>query len=166
MTTATQTPEQAAMPEMCFYVPGATTIIDTASPEGVSRCYGQTLGQIRERYHGAQFMSFDWACELVEKAQADKYKVGECREIDEERFIYALEVLPPRNWQRGQGCESFQMSELTCGRITACYIRIGKRFYECYAYTDTPHWQLVAWATMKRNADHPEEFVAEQAAQG
>ena len=147
--------------EHCFYVPGSRTIIDAATPEGVSCVFKENAEQIRARYPGAVFMPYEDAALQIQQAMIETYRPGELREITEERFIEMLEVLPPMKWEQGHGCESFLLSELQEGRITRCYVRIAKHYYEGFAYTNTTPAQLVAWGVMKRNRDYPEEFTKE-----
>lgn len=47
--------------------------------------------------------------------------VGERWEIDAETYWYFLEVLPPMDWKRGPGVESFLMSEMHDDDVTSKY---------------------------------------------
>lgn len=52
------------------------------------------------------------------------------KEIDADRFNEMLEVLPPDNWQRMDGGEYFQMSELYAGNVTSYFVRHHDKYYE------------------------------------
>ena len=45
-------------------------------------------------------------------------------EITEARFQEMLEILPPRNWRRGAGLETFNMMEFQIGDVTDQFARI------------------------------------------
>jgi hypothetical protein len=50
-------------------------------------------------------------------------------EIDEDAWMYALEVLPPAGWKHADGGEVFKCSERLTGAITAIYVRIDDRYF-------------------------------------
>ena len=52
------------------------------------------------------------------------------KEIKEEDWMYALEVLPPCKWSHKGGGESFHVSELLAGNIANIYVRIGERYFQ------------------------------------
>jgi hypothetical protein len=138
---------------LCFYQPGRPNIVDLAHFDGPlagrSAITNETLQQIRARYPGAVLIAFDVAKKEINKIQAENYRVGQPREIDEEKFMEALGVLPPLQWTREKGWESFKICEPECGMITTCYVRIGSRFFEVYGYVDTPAETLKQWCEKK-----------------
>ena len=71
---------------------------------------------------------FDEACKLCDQAQESTFCTP-WKEIDADKWTYALEVLPPEKWKRVNSVELFRMSEYTCGIITGHYARIGDRFF-------------------------------------
>jgi hypothetical protein len=73
-------------------------------------------------------MEFETAYDEYES----KFK-SEPVQISETDWQYALEVLPPLKWRNGSNAESFMCSEFTCGRLTAIYVRSGKRYF---SFTD------------------------------
>ena len=147
------------MQGQCFYVPGSHTIIDTARPDGLSACFGETLEQVQARYPGATLCDFDDACRQIDTADNERYRPGELHETTEERFIEMLEVLPPMQWRRGKTGESFKMSELTKGDITACYVRLGNRYFEGYCRVSDSGDRLLDWAAMEYGKRHPKEYA-------
>lgn len=51
-------------------------------------------------------------------------------EIDEDRFMEMLEVLPPENWHRDkQGVQKFFMSEYQTASYTEQYAQFGERYF-------------------------------------
>jgi len=125
-----------SLPERCFYVPGDLTLIDFEI-RGKGAYSGETLAETDKRYPGVQSMTYHDACTAIDAATAKRYKVGQAEEIDDSAFFYALGVLPPVRWYRGEGVETFEMSELESGNITACFVRIGSRYFRIYSKVRT-----------------------------
>lgn len=66
-------------------------------------------------------------------------------EITEARFMEMLGILPPVGWKHGEhDSESFKISELTAGRVTAIFVRIGQRYFEFSDLITTRHIDCVA----------------------
>lgn len=62
-------------------------------------------------------------------------------EINEEKFIEMLEVLPPLRWQQFAGWERFCMAEFWTGSYTQQYVRAGKRYFtRMVDVTDPKGW--------------------------
>lgn len=108
------------------FVQGPMICIDIVNPEtGRSAVNHETLDEIRLRYPGAEIAEFhSWA------AAKERALCTEPVEITEDRFMEMLEVLPPQNWQRGKGCESFELSEHFSGRVTSIFCRFGPEYFE------------------------------------
>lgn len=53
----------------------------------------------------------------------------------EENYIDALECLPPVDWTRRDGVESFKMSEMYCGRITTIHA-VNRRTGTYWSFMD------------------------------
>jgi len=64
--------------------------------------------------------------------------------IDEKRFWYLLEVLPPCKWRRMSDGESFHISERLSGSIVTWAVRIGSDYFELQDDEHKPHAELVA----------------------
>lgn len=108
------------------FVQGQMTCIDIVNPAtGRSAINGETLEQVRIRYPGAEIAEVHSWSDAKEKALC-----SEPVETTEERFMEMLEVLPPQRWQRGKGCESFEMCEHTSGRVTTIFCRFGDKYFE------------------------------------
>ena len=130
-------------PKKCFYVKGSHTIIDTATDDGLSTCYGETLEQVQARYPGAELRDFNDAL-MAEITEAERSAFCHPpQEITEERFWYFLEVLPPVAWVRAGETESFKVSEFTCGQITQICCRIGNKYYGLSDDASLPHAEIV-----------------------
>jgi hypothetical protein len=106
-------------------VQDALTCIDFVNPvTGLTYHFRQTLEQVQARCPGAYLTDFEsW------NAAKEKALCSATTEIDEEKFMEMLEVLPPQRWQRGPQCESFELSEHTSGRVTSIYVRIKDRYF-------------------------------------
>ena len=109
-----------------FWVPGSTNAIDVVNAKtGLSVFSGETLEQVRERYPGAVITGG----EEIDKAIDLKYKHPPV-EIERQRFLDMLCILPPEDWTTRSGAETFKMSEMTAGTITTIFCRIGGRYFE------------------------------------
>ncbi len=124
--------------EKVFYVPGKPGIIDLVLPNGRSEVNNETLDEIKVRYPGAEIG--DW--NTVFKTSEDMM-IHPPERITKKQFWYALEVLPPMHWHNDGLCESFMMSELTYGRITAIYARIADRYYTMQDRVSLTHSEII-----------------------
>lgn len=118
---------------------GFPEIIDTINPlTGKSSCCGQSLEEMRARY--------------PDIAQATLYEVVEKQEdllrtapemIAEDRWMEALEMLPPSNWVRQGQSESFKFAEHYTGRITSIYARVCGTYWTFMDRCDVTHQQIL-----------------------
>ncbi|HUJ08545.1 MAG TPA: hypothetical protein VL171_00825 [Verrucomicrobiae bacterium] len=116
------------------------TAIDEVHPRtSRSVCNNETLEEIQKRYPGAEVMAWDDFITRKEKALS----TGPV-EIDEGKWFYALEVLPPARWHNGTEWNSFHLSELVSGRIASWYIRHKGRYWECQQCCDIERGALHA----------------------
>lgn len=127
------------MNEECYYSPASLTVIDLIMPNGLTQYGRQTEEQIRVRYPDALRLGFDDAILAKENALIDAPV-----EISEERFVEALEVLPPNQWRTIGDEESFKMCEHLSGAVTRIYARLGKRFFSFNDRFNLPHEQVIA----------------------
>jgi hypothetical protein len=127
------------MSTFVFYSPAQACVIDTAkgSPPRAHHS-GQTLEEMRERYPDAQYIDIDQAADMIDDAHRRPVS-----ETTAEHFEEMLNVLPPRQWVRGNAAESFKISERTSGSITAIYARIGERYFEMQDNMSTPHDEIM-----------------------
>ena len=116
--------EEIERTDNVFYSPDKNIIIDFVMSDGRSEVERETLKEIRLRHPDA--IITEW--EQAHTAREDSFKIAPIR-ISKERWTRALEILPPARWHNDGMCESFKMSELTCGSITAIYVRIADRYY-------------------------------------
>ena len=70
-------------------------------------------------------------------------------EITEERWHEMLGVLPPVAWRSDSTGESFKISELTAGTITAIFVRIDDRYFELADTIALPHRECLARVVAK-----------------
>ena len=115
--------------KMCFYVPGQLSIIDTVKDNGKSFYYDESLEEINKRYPGAILIPFEDAIAQLE-ALAEKKYITEPIEVDEERFLDMLEILPPMNWKQSTEGEAFMICEMNYSHYTNIFCQIKDRYFE------------------------------------
>lgn len=64
-------------------------------------------------------------------------------EVDEDRFMYLLEVLPPAKWTRRKDSESFMVIECQTANLYTWCARIGDKYYEMIAPNDCTHEDIL-----------------------
>ena len=86
-----------------------------------------------------QLMTYDEYLQLMRKKYIDDATI---KEVTEEDFDYALDVLPPLHWCKIDGIEMFCMSEATWGTYTTQYARTPDGKYYCTTVdsTDRSTW--------------------------
>jgi hypothetical protein len=131
---------------LCIYRKG-NHYLETASSESPPRNFsGETFDDMIERLNSEladgqepyQVMPIDDACEMIYQVNRAKY-CGPWKEIDEETWWDALEVLPPEKWQTVSGVEIFRLMEYLTGTITAHYARLGTRYFVRNISINTPY---------------------------
>ena len=106
--------------------------------------YGkQTVDELKAEYPDGEVLP-----ELEGHAKYEAAFVTGPKRIDEKRFWYLLEVLPPCRWTRWSVSESFHVSEAVAGNIVTWAVRIGERhvnprYYELDRPATTTHAELV-----------------------
>ena len=80
------------------------------------------LNQKTNKYNVVDFVEY-------RKTEKAKWVTGIVREITEDAWWYALEVLPPMRWRSNGIVESFLMSEYMSGPYTEQYYRLDDRHY-------------------------------------
>ena len=114
----------------CWYVPGETAIVDLIHPDdGLTLHFQESAAEIQARHPAAQRIAFDEAWKLADAAGTARYKQN-IIEVDEARFMDALNVLPPVGWTTRNGVESFRISERLWGNLTDIYARSGDRYFK------------------------------------
>jgi hypothetical protein len=128
-----------------FFLPGKPGIIDTAHQgedgELRSDVNKQTLAEMRARF-GYEMVQVG-ELEDVARASEDAVRTAPV-EVNEERWMDMLEVLPPLKWTGRGGTESFRISEMTYNSVTTTFVRIGKRYFEMSERVTVTHEDLVA----------------------
>ena len=103
--------------------------IHTSLTEDLKCLYsGMDLATLKQEYPNGEIMDLDQACDMIEEALATTYSKPWI-EISKEDWWDALECLPPLRWQKIQGVEFFQMSEMMHSHYTAHYARINGKYY-------------------------------------
>lgn len=124
-----------------FYVPGQpwaqSYATQRADGEWVSQT-GKTLAEMASEHPGVTLCTEESALDQIE-ARTKRPPVL----IDAERFMEALECLPPVNWVREGSAQSFKMSERINGRVTSIYVRLGSEYFEFADLITTPHREAV-----------------------
>ncbi|MEQ1716372.1 MAG: hypothetical protein ABL907_10375 [Hyphomicrobium sp.] len=113
----------------CWYVPGEIHIVDVIHPDdGLTLHFAEDAAQICARHPDAQRMTCEDAWKAADAVGLAQYR-KDVSEVTQERFMDALNVLPPVGWTTRQGVESFRISERIWGSITDIYARIGNRYF-------------------------------------
>lgn len=89
---------------------------------------GRSFEAMQALYPGLQVGDFD----TIMKAKEAFYREQDIYEIDEEAYTSALECLPPVDWCRIVGGESFKMSERLFGNVTSIFCSRGQRYFRFY----------------------------------
>ena len=125
--------------EKVIYEDGKCNIQTTvyADSEGIERCaYSGYLNKLEKDQTVSEYLahnpgaciSFDEALARIAVAEQSAF-IKPWKEISEDAWMDALEVLPPQKWQTVDGVELFRMSEYTTGSITAHYARSNGRYF-------------------------------------
>jgi hypothetical protein len=112
--------------DQCFFNPATQEIISFPHPErdDVTR-FGTAMTEFRARWPEIILMNTDEAYAL----ECSKF-IKTVIEVDEERYTYALECLPPENCHAlPKGGYYFQFCERTMGTVTAYYVNSGDKFF-------------------------------------
>ena len=105
-------------------------VTENADGQFVSKTHGKTQAELSQE-HGREVLIADLeAYALIEE---NLYKTAP-RQITEDEFIQALEVLPPLQWCRHQGVESFRWTEFYSGNITSIFVRQSSG--TCWTFRD------------------------------
>ena len=107
-----------------IYIPSTHTVQDFVAPNGVSFYSHRTLAEFQAEFPDAVVMDADEAYKLHE----DRFRAP-VSETTEERFNYALDVLPPGKWGHYQGGEAFYVTERITGNIVSWYFKVDERFF-------------------------------------
>ena len=75
-------------------------------------------------------------------------------EITEEKWMEMLCVLPPEDWCKHSGGESFKLMEYTYADITGIYAIVDGRHWHMADSANMPHVEIVARIRGKIEADH------------
>lgn len=117
---------------------------DASTGQYVGGYSKRTLDQFKDECGpNVSIMEFDEGYALYQAAQEAKY-IGPVKQITQERFEYLLECLPPVNWIRINGTESFKFMERLSGDITYIVARIGGGFYEFNDKISLSHDVIIA----------------------
>lgn len=113
----------------CWYVPGELHIVDLIHPDdGLTLHCSDDEAAVLARYAGAKRMTCDAAFEAADAVALARYR-KDVTEITGQRFMDALNVLPPVGWTTRAGVESFRISERIWGNLTDIYARLGDRYF-------------------------------------
>lgn len=95
--------------------------------------------EIKSRYQGVSIIPVSEFVDMQNKAC-----LTEPVQITEERFIEALEVMPPLHWVRRGADESFKFQERYSGNVTSIFVRLGKEFYTFNGMDNMTHDAIIA----------------------
>lgn len=85
---------------------------------------GETLEQLASRYTEPK------VCDIADfMAMQESALRTQPEPSTEAHYTSALECLPPHDWRRVRGVESFKMVERLCGRMTRIYAKKGDSYW-------------------------------------
>lgn len=116
-------PAEVCAPRV-VYIPSTFTVQDYIAPNGVTFYGRKTLAECQAENPDAVVMDADAAYEL--HAASFRKPVTE---TTEERFNYALDVLPPGKWGRYSGGEAFYVTERITANIVSWYFKVDERYF-------------------------------------
>ena len=144
----------------CIYQTG-NTHIETACLAGEgeelkSPYTGETFDALLEDLNAKRktgspsfrIMPLEDAVPLMEEAQRTKY-CGDWKEITEEEWEAALDVLPPEKWETLRGVNIFRMCEYLTGNITAHYAKLRGKFFTRNCSTSETYEELAEQVAAK-----------------
>ncbi len=135
-------------PTHAFSVPGSGIGIDAVHPvTGNGVWSGDTPAEMEERNPGAVPTLY----EDIERIHDDKTRVAPHR-IDQDRWDYALNVLPPAKWVRESGAETFHISELVSGTMADIFAWIGGDYWELTDDESLSHREILAKCLETKNS--------------
>lgn len=114
----------------CIAVPGSDSIVDVCDPATLrTRIAGETLDEVRQRYPGAELTTIEAHC--ADKAARQDTPIA-WREIDEERFTWMLECVPPAAMRGARFLvgEAYDHHALTGEARFHGYKQEGARYFE------------------------------------
>lgn len=121
----------------CIYIPATGTVIDLIAPDGKT-WFKHEEPEAYAKERGAEIWDFD---EAAQHSQ-NRFK-SEPERISAEDWNEALCCLPPLHWTNRSGAETFKMSEMTFGTITAIYCKIGANHYRLSDSVTLSHDEIV-----------------------
>lgn len=128
------------MDQMCFFDPKNNRVWDYATPdsEGVYRSNyaGKTLAEYEFEGNDLILLTLD---EGIARHRA--HYMHPPKRIDEDRFTYLLEVLPPCRRQHRHFAESFFVSERITMDLVTWAVRLGSR-------SNPEYWEVVESDTL------------------
>lgn len=97
-------------------------------------------------------MPNDRANELREQHLQRIYMTDQALPVSEERWDEMLNVLPPERWVRGEGSQSFRMSEELAGNISSYWVkfRSGECFQVNASTFPSPDHERLVWICRNR----------------
>lgn len=121
-----------------YYQPDKNSVIDFICEDGLTKWGRKTAAEIEKEYPGAIVMNWEKAA----KAKENHWK-SPVEEIDEEKYWYFLECLPPVGWVQKDGAETFKMSERLSGNITGIYAKVDDRYFTFNDSIFTKHEEIM-----------------------
>ena len=112
------TPANARVPSVI----DAVMIDDHGAQRGLYS--GETLDELAQRYHEPKVADIADFMAMQESALRTQPEPS-----TEEHYTVALECLPPEDWRRAGGIESFKMVERLSGRMTRIYAKKGDSYW-------------------------------------
>jgi hypothetical protein len=103
----------------------------------------ETLAELAKRYPTVTVGDLDEVSRIKEEMMR-----SDPEPCTEEQFWEALECLPPVDWVRKGGGESFKMAERLSGCMTRIYARSGDRYWSFTDVDTLPHRDIMVKVKM------------------
>lgn len=99
---------------------------------------GKTVDELQALYPESELMDEAQAVRLREASYIEAPK-----EVDSERFLSMLEILPPMAHVCSGNAETFKLCEFITGNVTRIFARVGKRHFEMADRADLSHSKIL-----------------------
>lgn len=83
-----------------------------------------------EEYKEIEILSQDDFYVKQQESLKKQYKVGTPTQVSKSRYWYMLETLPPCDYTRGDGVNSFRFEECIASDLYMFFFQIGKHYFE------------------------------------
>jgi len=102
----------------------------------------KTKADVMAEYPEVTITTVGEAAKLIRERADIKY-ISPAKEITEDRYNYALEVLPPLHYQNNEHGTTFKLSEFNFSTITNIYCHTNGKYYELSNHATLKHDDII-----------------------